>query len=172
MFITFEGPDGCGNTTQIALLETYLLQQGYRVLRSREPGGTRVGAQIRDIVHNPEFPEMVDRTEMLPYAASRAQHVDQALRPAPAPRTIVLCDRYFDSTYAYQGYGRGLDLDMLRTVTRIATGGLTPDLTLYLDVDPETGLRRRQADDSAEWNRLDAAALEFHERVRAGYRAL
>lgn len=172
MFITFEGPDGCGKTTQIALLETFLLQQGYRVLRTREPGGTRVGEQIRDVVHNPAFPEMVDRAEMLLYAASRAQLVDEVLRPALARGEIVLCDRYYDSTYAYQGYGRGLDLDMLRVVTQVATGGLTPNLTLYLDVDPETGLRRRQADDAAEWNRLDAAALEFHERVRAGYRAL
>ena len=172
MFITFEGPDGCGKTTQTALLESYLSQQGYRVLHTREPGGTRIGEQIREIVHNPENPEMVDRAEMLLYAASRAQLVDEVIRPALAAGQIVLADRYADSTYAYQGYGRGLDLDLLRTITAFATARLRPDLTIYLDIDPETGLRRRQADQGAEWNRLDAATLEFHERVREGYRRL
>ena len=172
MFITFEGPDGCGKTTQTTLLASYLSQQGYRVLHTREPGGTRIGEQIREIVHNPENPEMVDRAEMLLYAASRAQLVDEVIRPALAAGQIVLADRYADSTYAYQGYGRGLDLDLLRTITAFATARLRPDLTIYLDIDPETGLRRRQADQGAEWNRLDAATLEFHERVREGYRRL
>lgn len=172
MFITFEGPDGCGKTTQTTLLASYLSQQGYRVLHTREPGGTRIGEQIREIVHNPENPEMVDRAEMLLYAASRAQLVDEVIRPALAAGQIVLADRYADSTYAYQGYGRGLDLDLLRTITAFATARLRPDLTIYLDIDSETGLRRRQADQGAEWNRLDAATLEFHERVREGYRRL
>ena len=172
MFITFEGPDGCGKTTQTTLLASYLSQQGYRVLHTREPGGTRIGEQIREIVHNPENPEMVDRAEMLLYAASRAQLVDEVIRPALAAGQIVLADRYADSTYAYQGYGRGLDLDLLRTITAFATARLRPDLTIYLDIDPETGLRRRQADQGAEGNRLDAATLEFHERVREGYRRL
>src|SRR5690606_40288011 len=112
---------------------------------------------------------MVPHAEMLLYAASRAQLVAQVIRPALARGDLVLADRFYDSTYAYQGYGRGLDLDMLRRVTDIATGGLRPDLTLYLDIDPQTGLRRRLADEQAEWNRLDAAPLEFHEPVRAGY---
>lgn len=169
MFITFEGPDGCGKTTQITLLETYLAQQGYRVLHTREPGGTAIGEQIREVLHNPANQEMVPHAEMLLYAASRAQLVEQVIRPALARGDLVLADRFYDSTYAYQGYGRGLDLDTLRRVTDIATGGLRPDLTLYLDIDPQTGLRRRLADEQAEWNRLDAATLEFHERVRAGY---
>lgn len=169
MFITFEGPDGCGKTTQITLLETYLAQQGYSVLHTREPGGTRIGEQIREVLHSPENHEMVPRAEMLLYAASRAQLVEEVIRPALSRGELVLADRYYDSTYAYQGYGRGLDLDLLRRVTTFATGGLNPDLTLYLDIDPQTGLRRRLADQQAEWNRLDAAKLEFHERVRAGY---
>lgn len=172
MFITFEGPDGCGKTTQITLLETYLSQQGYRIVRTREPGGTGIGEQIRDILHNPENDEMTPRAEMLLYAASRAQLIGELVRPALARGDVVLADRYYDSTYAYQGYGRGLDLGLLRQITEFATGGLRPDLTLYLDIDPETGLRRRQADHSAEWNRLDAATLQFHERVRDGYRQL
>jgi len=121
------------------------------------------------VLHNPANQEMVPHAEMLLYAASRAQLVEQVIRPALARGDHVLADRFYDSTYAYQGYDRGLDLDTLRRVTDIATGGLRPDLTLYLDIDPQTGLRRRLADEQAEWNRLDAATLEFHERVRAGY---
>lgn len=172
MFITFEGPDGCGKTTQIALLVQHLDQQGYAYLQTREPGGTRIGEQIRDVLHDPHNEEMTSRAEMLLYAASRAQLVDEVVRPALARGEIVLADRFCDSTYAYQGYGRGLDLHLLRDITEFATGGLTPDLTFYLDVDAETGLRRRQADQAAEWNRLDAAEVDFHQRVSAGYREL
>lgn len=172
MFITFEGPDGCGKTTQIGLLARYLIEQGYDVVQTREPGGTHIGEQIRDVVHNPENPEMGARAEMLLYAASRAQHVDEIIRPALEAGRVVLCDRFADSTYAYQGYGRRLDLAMLRTITTFATGGLIPDLTVYLDIDPQAGLSRRQRDGDAEWNRLDNAELSFHQRVRAGYREL
>lgn len=172
MFITFEGPDGCGKTTQIALLSEFLENQGYTVLRTREPGGTRIGEMIRDVLHNPQNKDMVFRTEILLYSASRAQLVEQVIRPALAEGKVVLCDRFFDSTLAYQGYGRGLDLDDLTRITRFAVGGLCPDMTVYIDIEPDEGLRRRQADSEAEWNRLDALELAFHERVHHGYLAL
>jgi dTMP kinase len=172
MFITFEGPDGCGKTTQLTLLKEYLTRQGYSVYVTREPGGTKIGEQIRAILHDPLNEEMIPHAEILLYSASRAQLVTQVIRPALAKGQIVLSDRFYDSTFAYQGYGRGLDLDALRRITRFATGGLRPDLTIYLEIDPQLGLSRRQEDKNAEWNRLDALALEFHERVHAGYQAL
>jgi dTMP kinase len=172
MFITFEGPDGCGKTTQLTLLKEFLTRQGYSVFVTREPGGTEIGEQIRAILHDPLNEEMIPHAEILLYSASRAQLVTQVIRPALAKGQIVLSDRFYDSTFAYQGYGRGLDLDALRRITRFATGGLRPDLTIYLEIDPQLGLSRRQEDKNAEWNRLDALALEFHERVHAGYQAL
>ena len=155
MFITFEGPDGCGKTTQIDLLEKYLIQQGYSVFRTREPGGTHIGEQIRDVLHNRENTDMTCEAEILLYSASRAQLVQEKIKPALEEGTIVISDRFFDSTLAYQGYGRGLDLDDLRQITAFATGGLRPDLTVYLEIEPEEGLRRRQRDSEAEWNRLE-----------------
>lgn len=172
MFITFEGPDGSGKTTQLALLAEYLTQQGYPVCCVREPGGTLISEQIRSVLHNPGNQEMNPQTEMLLYSAARAQLVAQIIRPALASGQFVLSDRFYDSTLAYQGYGRGLDLDALRQITRFATDGLCPDLTLYIELDPQIGLRRRQKDKNAEWNRLDASALEFHRRAHAGYQHL
>jgi dTMP kinase len=172
MFITFEGPDGCGKTTQLALLEAYLTEQGYLPCVTREPGGTDIGEQVRDVLHSPDNQEMHPRAEILLYSASRAQLVEQVIRPALAAGKIVLTDRFYDSTLAYQGYGHGLDLEALRQITRFATGGLKPDLTLYLEINPQAGLSRRQSDQGAEWNRLDALGLEFHRRVHAGYQAL
>lgn len=172
MFITFEGPDGSGKTTQLTLLADYLGQQGYAVFQTREPGGTPIGDQIRQVVHALENEEMHPRAEMLLYSASRAQHVEQVIRPRLQAGEIVLCDRFYDSTLAYQGYGHGLDLDALRRITSFATGGLCPDLTFYLEIDPQAGLKRRQKDGDAEWNRLDAQSLAFHRQVHAGYRAL
>ncbi len=171
MFITLEGPDGSGKTTQARLLAEWLREQGYEVVLTREPGGSDIGDQIRAVLHDPRNTAMNARTEILLYSASRAQHVAQRIRPALAAGKIVISDRYADSTLAYQGYGRGLDLETLRTITVFATGGLTPDLTLYLDVAPQEGLQRRLLG-GGEWNRLDAEALEFHQRVRAGYLAL
>jgi dTMP kinase len=169
MLITFEGPDGCGKTTQIALLEEFLLQQGYSIYRTREPGGTHIGEEIRDVLHDPAHTAMNPRAEILLYSASRAQLVAEKIRPALAQGEIVLCDRFFDSTYAYQGYGH---LGVLHTITEFATGGLKPDLTLYLEIDPEEGLKRRLKDQSAEWNRLDEMTLAFHQRVHEGYAKL
>jgi dTMP kinase len=171
VFITLEGPEGSGKTTQIPLLVDWLREQGYAVELTREPGGTDIGTQIRDVLHDPVNTAMDATAEILLYSADRAQHVAQCIRPALAAGKIVVSDRYYDSTLAYQGYGRGLDLEMLRAITAFATAGLKPDLTLYLDIAPEEGLQRRQAG-GEEWNRLDAETLDFHRRVRAGYMAL
>jgi dTMP kinase len=168
MFITFEGPEGSGKTTQIRLLVEWLRQQGHDVVLTREPGGTDIGNQIRAVLHDPHNTAMDAGAEILLYSADRAQHVAQRIRPALAAGRVVVSDRYADSTLAYQGYGRGLDLETLRAITGFATGGLTPDLTLYLDIVPKEGLQRRQLGGD-EWNRLDAEAPEFHQRVRAGY---
>jgi dTMP kinase len=171
VFITLEGPEGSGKTTQIPRLVDWLRAQGHTVEVTREPGGTDIGNQIRDVLHDPVNTAMDATAEILLYSADRAQHVAQRVRPALAAGKIVVSDRYYDSTLAYQGYGRGLDLEMLHTITAFATGGLKPDLTLYLDIAPEEGLQRRQANEE-EWNRLDAETLEFHQRVRAGYMEL
>ncbi len=168
MFITLEGPDGSGKTTQSRLLAGWMQEQGYPVLLVREPGGTAIGERVRDILHDPAHVGMTPWAEVFLFCASRAQLVAEVIRPSLAANRIVLCDRYADSTLAYQGYGRGLDLESLRTVLRLATGGLTPDLTFCLDVPPEEGLARRLRG-GGEWNRLDQEALEFHRRVRAGY---
>jgi len=168
VFITFEGPDGSGKTTQAHLLAERLREQRHEVVLTREPGGSDIGDQIRVVLHDLRNTAMDARTEILLYSASRAQHVAQLIRPALAAGKIVISDRYADSTLAYQGYGRGLDLETLRTVTAFATGGLVPDLTLYLDIPPQEGLQRRRLGGD-EWNRLDAEALEFHQRVRAGF---
>lgn len=171
-FITFEGPDGSGKSTQIELLAHHLRSIGWNVLTTREPGGTPIGDQIRNVLHDVTNTEMVSEAEILLYSASRAQLVGQVIRPALAQGATVLSDRYADSTIAYQGYGRGLDLNVLRRITDFATGGLAPDLTIYLDLPVEQGLeRKRQAlsQRSGEWNRLDQEDVEFHQRVRQGY---
>ena len=171
MFITFEGPDGSGKTTQIRLLAEWLRQQSYKVVLTREPGGTAIGDQIRGVLHDLNNTAMDARTEILLYSADRAQHVTQRIQPSLASGKIVISDRYADSTLAYQGYGRGLDLETLRRITAFATDGLTPDLTFYLDITPEEGLQRRRLGGD-EWNRLDAEMPEFHQRVRSGYMEL
>lgn len=168
LFITFEGPDGSGKSTQIRLLSAALTTAGYKVLTVREPGGTPISEQIRDVVHNLRNREMSDRAECLLYNAARAQLVDQLIRPHLQRGGIVLSDRYADSTLAYQGYGRGLDLSAVRNVIAFATHDLKPDVTFYLDLQVEEGIERRKRS-GGEWNRLDDQALEFHRRVRAGY---
>ena len=168
LFVTLEGPDGSGKTTQLKLLVEWVRSQGYPLLVTREPGGTHIGEDIREILHDCEHVEMSPNAEILLYSASRAQHVAELIRPALEAGKIVLCDRYFDSTYAYQGYGRGLPLDALRLITEFAVQGLKPDLTLYLDVPADVGLQRRERSGEA-MNRLDREAVAFHERVRAGY---
>jgi len=170
--ITFEGPDGSGKTTQIQALYSALLHDGYPVLLVREPGGTDIGDQIRTTLHDPQNVDMLPNTEALLYSASRAQLVGQTIRPALDTGTVVLCDRYAESTLAYQGHGHGLDLQLLRAITAFVTGGLRPDLIIYLDIDPEEALHRKQnafRAGEAEWNRMDQKELDFHRRVRAGY---
>lgn len=170
MFITLEGPEGCGKTSQSAPLAEFLYKQGYDVLATREPGGTPIGEQIREVLHSLENTAMQPRTEILLFQASRAQLVEEVIRPHLARGGVVLCDRYADSTLAYQGYGRQTDLAALRALVTFATGGLKPHLTLLLDLEVEEGLRRRSQD--GEWNRLDALELAFHQRVRQGYHQL
>jgi dTMP kinase len=168
LFITFEGPDGSGKTTQVKQLAEYLRGRGCDVLAVREPGGTSIGEQIRDVLHSLANQEMRPQAEILLYCASRAQLVGQVIRPHLQSGGVVICDRYADSTLAYQGYGRKLDLPTLRTILDFATGSLRPDITFYLDIDAEEGLKRRKVS-GGEWNRMDDLAVEIHRRVRAGY---
>ena len=168
MFITLEGPEGSGKTSQVPPLAAHLEEQGYDVLVTREPGGTVVSDQIRDVLMNLKNVSIVPRTEILLFLAARAQHVEGLIRPALEAGKLVLCDRFGDSTLAYQGYGHQTDLDNLRYLLNYATGGLTPDLTLLLDIPVEVGMERKRKNDS-EWNRLDAYEEAFHKRVRKGY---
>ncbi len=170
LFITFEGPDGSGKSSQIAKLTKYLEDNGYSVINTREPGGTSIGNQIRDIVLKSENTEMHQRAEILLFQASRAQLVEQVIRPHLEKGGVVLCDRYADSTLAYQGYGYGRDIHELRAIINFATGGLKPDLTLLLDVDVKIGLARRR--EGGDVNRLDIFELTFHQNVRQGYHQL
>jgi len=171
MFITLEGPEGSGKSSQLPILAEWLREQDYNVYTTREPGGTLISDQIRTILHDLENTAMHPRTEILLYLASRAQHVEEVIRPLLEKDTIVLCDRYADSTLAYQGYGHGVDIPTLKKLLDFSTGGLYPDLTILLDLDVEIGLERRKQS-GGEWNRLDAYALAFHKRVREGYLTL
>jgi dTMP kinase len=167
LFITLEGPEGSGKTSHLPHLVEFLRERGLTVFPTREPGGTSIGEQIREVIHDLKNVEMHPRTETLLYQAARAQIVEQVFKPRLADGEIVISDRYYDSTIAYQGYGHQQDLEQIRALVKYATGGLVPDLTVLLDVDVEEGLRRKKKDN--EWNRLDAYTVEFHKRVRAGY---
>jgi dTMP kinase len=168
MFITLEGPEGSGKSMQICQLADFIREQGFEVLTTREPGGTFIGDQIREVIMRMENTMMSPRAEILLFCAARAQIVDEVIRPNLEKGLVVISDRYADSTLAYQGYGHGLDLVILKEILRFATGGLQPDLTLLLDVDVEEGLKRRRIG-GGEWNRLDAQQVAFHQRVRQGY---
>lgn len=172
LFVTFEGLDGSGKSTQAHLLFEELKRRRVPVVLTREPGGTPISEQIRDVLHATTNVDMLPRAEVLLYAASRAQHVGQFILPHLSAQRAVLCDRYADSTLAYQGYGHGLDLDVLRTLTEFATLGLRPDLTIYLDLPVDVGLGRRRGAHEAEvgeLNRMDQQTVDFYERVRRGY---
>ena len=170
-FITFEGLDGSGKTMQVKLLADSLRNNGLDVLSVREPGGTPIGEQIRSILHDSKNEDMHARTELLLYSASRAQIVNQVIRPHLAAGGVVLCDRYTDSTMAYQSDGRGLNPTVLREIIHFSTSGLIPDLTFYLHIDPEQGLKRRSTNGD-ELNRMDTQTLAFYQRVKNGYRLL
>lgn len=170
MFITFEGPEGSGKSSQLPALASFLESRGYDVVSTREPGGTRIGNQIREILMRMDNTELHPRTEILLFQAARAQLIEELILPSLADGKVILCDRYGDSTLAYQGYGHGLDLDRLKMILEFATNGLKPDLTILLDVDVMVGLKRKKAKE--EWNRMDAFELSFHERVRKGYHEL
>lgn len=169
VFITFEGPEGSGKTTQLRLLAPYLRQRGYKVLITREPGGTAIGDRVRSILLDPVHTEMLPHTEFLLFSAARAQHVGQVISPHLDRGGVVLCDRYADSSLAYQGYGHQRDLAALRAITRYATSGLVPDLTLYLDLPVEAGLGRKTGGSGDSWNRMEQKEIDYHQRVRAGY---
>lgn len=168
MFITLEGPDGSGKTSQVAPLAEYISQKGYKVFTTREPGGTIIGEQVRLILADLQNKMMNPRTEILLFCAARAQLVEECIRPRLLRGEVVICDRYADSTLAYQGYGHHNDVDLLRQLLNFATGGLWPDLTLLLDIDVEEGLKRRRGS-GGEWNRMDDYDMEVHCNVRKGY---
>lgn len=172
LFITLEGVEGSGKSTQISHLAKVLTKAGYRVLQTREPGGTATAEEIRHILltassHEPVTPQ----TEALLILAARCQHVTHLIKPALQSGAVVLCDRFSDSTLAYQGFARGLDLQWLREANNVATGGLAPDLTLVLDLPISVGLARRKAD-RGQQNRLDQEAERFHRKVRRGFLTL
>lgn len=172
MFLTFEGPEGSGKSTQARRLAERLRVAGHVVTLTREPGGTPAGQAIRAIWDDPNRRDLLPLPDLLLLCADRAQHVGTLIRPALARGEIVISDRYADSTRAYQGYGSGLDARTIETLLQIATGGLTPDLTLLLDLPAEEGLRRRQAASQSgqeQLDRLDQRSLEYHQRVQAGY---
>jgi len=178
VFITFEGIEGSGKTSQMALLREFLEGRGLRVQSTREPGGTLIADMIRNLLLSPQYGgKMVELTELFLIEACRAQHVHELIRPTLEAGTILLCDRFSDSTLAYQGYGRGMERDLILSLNHLASGGLCPDLTILLDCPVEVGLRRswerlhREANGRAE-SRFEEEAVAFHERVRTGYRAI
>ena len=174
-FIVLEGPDGAGKSVQARLLAERLQARGLSVTYSREPGGTDLGEQVRRLVNDPGPTPRGPKADVLLYSAARAQHVDEVIRPALERGDIVVLDRYATSTMAYQGYGSGMDLDLLGRIQDWVTGGLRPDIVVLLDVDPRTGLERRAAGDADELTRWEDQShfdLAFHTRVREGYREM
>lgn len=169
-FITLEGPEGCGKTSHLPDLVEHLRKFGLSVFPTREPGGTSIGEQIRDVLHDLRNTEMHPRTETLLFQSARAQVVEQVIRTRLSKGEIVISDRYADSTIAYQGYGHQQDVGEIKTLVKYATAGLMPDFTIYLDVDVEAGLKRKQKQN--EWNRMDAYQVEFYQRLSQGYQKM
>jgi dTMP kinase len=167
IFISFEGIEGTGKTIQAKLLFEYLTKKGYEVILTEEPGGTRIGLKIRELLLSVENREMTSLTELLLYNASRTQHIKEVILPAIKRGAIVITDRFTDSTVAYQGYGRGIDLRLIGSIEKIVTGGLHPDITILLDLDVETGLRRNRGINKTD--RLELEDVKFHKLVRSGY---
>lgn len=183
VFVTFEGGEGSGKTTQLKLLANHIRASGKEVIETHDPGGTAIGKEIRTLLLDPESAPIAAATELLLYEASRAQLVREVIAPALRQGVVVLCDRFTDSTLAYQGFGRSLDLDLIRQLNRCAADGVAPDLTILLDLEPEIGLARCSRNTSLDaatgigaepacWDRIEAEPLEFHRRIREGYHAL
>ncbi|MCK8826703.1 dTMP kinase [Natroniella acetigena] len=174
-FITLEGVEGSGKSTQINLIEEYLIELGYQVLTTYEPGDTKIGKKIRELLLNPEYDQLVSKAELLLYCADRAQHLAEVIEPALEEGKIVISDRYIDATVAYQGYARGFDIDLIKKLNKIATSGLEPDLTLVLDIDPVFSLERAKkvtAQSDLKGDKMEAERISFHNLVREGYLAL
>lgn len=167
-FISIEGSDGSGKSTQIGMMKEYFISCGYEVIETREPGGTKISEKIRDIILDTENKEMSAVTEALLYAASRAQHVHEVIKPGIIEGKIVICDRYVDSSIVYQGIARGLGIDAVRSINSIAIQDVMPDLTFLFDIDPETALTRKISNSEAD--RLELEDIEFHKKVYNGYR--
>ncbi len=170
LLISLEGPDGCGKSTQIAYIKEFLEETGYEVILCREPGGTKISEQIREVILDKDNREMDDVTEMLLYAAARAQLVSEVIKPALEAGKIVICDRFVDSSAVYQGIARGLGIDTVYQVNSYALHGLTPDVTFLLDLPAEEGIRRK--DKQHALDRMELETLSFHEQVAEGYRTL
>ncbi len=170
-FISVEGSDGSGKSTQIKKIDAYLRSKNQEVLLTREPGGTVISEKIRELLLDPSHKEMKAKTEMLLYAAARAQHLEEFILPSLKAGKHVLTDRFTDSSIAYQGFGRGLG-DIVAQVNRIATGGISPDITFFLELPPEAGIARKKTEENHEMDRLELEKQEFHQRVYDGYRAL
>ncbi|MDI6727514.1 MAG: dTMP kinase [Thermodesulfovibrionales bacterium] len=167
IFISLEGIEGTGKTTQARLLSERLVEKGYEVMLTQEPGGTVIGNRIREILLHVDHREMSYMTEFLLYNAARAQHLSEKILPALNQGKVVITDRFTDSTIAYQGYGRGIDIELLKSIDLIATGGIRPDLTILFDLDVETGLQRNKGINKVD--RLELEEIEFHKKVREGY---
>ncbi|MFJ7738626.1 dTMP kinase [Lysinibacillus sp. NPDC097287] len=169
LFITFEGPEGAGKTTVIQKIAERLEQENIEVLPTREPGGIEIAEKIRAVILNPAHTAMDERTEALLYAAARSQHYFEKVRPALDAGKLVICDRFIDSSLAYQGYARGIGVDEVLAINEFAIGKKLPDVTILFDLAPEVGLARIHAHSDREINRLDVESLAFHEKVREGY---
>mgnify|MGYP003295190676 CR=1 FL=1 len=172
-FITFEGTDGSGKTSIIKEVERYLRNNGYDVVTTREPGGVSISEQVRNVIHDTQNTEMDPVCEALLYAASRRQHLVQKVLPLLDEGKIVICDRYVDSSLAYQGYARGIGIERVKEINEFAIDGKYPDLTIFLDVDPEVGIQRILAHQNThEFNRLDQESIDFHKKTHEGYKIL
>ena len=170
--VSLEGPEGAGKTSVLEALIPILEDRGIEVLSTREPGGVLIGEKIREVILDPSHTEMDPKTELLLYIASRRQHLVEKVLPALAAGKLVIMDRFIDSSVAYQGFGRGLDIDAIDWLNEFATDGLKPDLTLYFDIEVEEGLARIAANSDREINRLDMEGLDLHRKVRQGYLSL